>query len=63
MPKHSFFREVLPEDGAADDGDLLSDGGAVADGDGDGDLLSDDGAGADGDGDLLGDIFPFAEVQ
>ena len=47
MPKHSFFREVLPNDGAADDGDLLGDGVA----------------GADGDGDLLGDIFPFAEVQ
>ena len=61
MPKHSFFREVLPNDGAGADGDLLSDDGAGADGDGD--LLGDDGAGADGDGDLLGDIFPFAEVQ
>ena len=56
MPKHFFFREVLPNDGAADDGDLLGDGSA----DGDGDLPSDDGA---GDGDLLGDIFSFAEVQ
>ena len=36
MPKHSFFREVLPNDG---DGDLLGDGGAGADGDGD--LLGD----------------------
>ena len=26
-------------------------------------ILSDGGAVADGDGDLLGDIFPFAEVQ
>ena len=30
-----FFREVLPNDGAGDDGDLLSDGDAGADGDGD----------------------------